>query len=176
MPVLEIPDPSLVVLIGAAGSGKSTFAAHHFAPEQILSSDAFRALISGDAADQRASARVFGLLHSSVVRRLAAGRLTIVDATNVERHARLALIRRAAGAGIPLIAVVLDLDPAIVLDRNAGRSSRVVDEAVVRRHLAAIRRSVDAGGLAAEGFAQVLVLRTPAELDATRIVIRARAT
>ena len=99
--VIAIPDPSLVVLVGAAGSGKSTFAARHFAPDEVLSSDAFRALLSGDEADQRATKTAFSILHREVVRRLAAGRLVVVDATNVEHHARRALVERARAAACP---------------------------------------------------------------------------
>ena len=40
---LDIPDLSLVVLVGVSGSGKSTFAARHFKPTQVLSSDFCRA-------------------------------------------------------------------------------------------------------------------------------------
>lgn len=172
MTTLAIADPSLVVLVGAAGSGKSTFAARHFGPDQTVSSDAFRELLSGDAADQRSSRQAFGLLHRAVGRRLAAGLLTIVDATNVERHARLPLVRRAAAAGIPVVAIVLDLDPVMVLEQNARRTGRIVDEVVVRRHLAALRRSVDPAMLRAEGFDEVFVIRTAQEVEDTNVVLR----
>ena len=88
---LVIPDPCLVVLVAAAGAGKSTFAARHFDPAEILSSDAYRARIAGDEADQRATRAAFEQLHRDLEQRLADRRLTVVDATNVERSARLAL-------------------------------------------------------------------------------------
>ena len=173
---IDLPDPSLVVLIGAAGSGKSTFAARNFAPDEILSSDRFRAMVSGDEADQGATHAAFGRLHRELARRLAAGKLTVVDATSVERSSRRALLVRAAAAGVPATAIVLDLPAEIVLARNAARRPRVVDENVVRHHLARLRTSLDgpAPPLEREGFAQVVVLRDPAEVD--RVRIRRRPT
>ena len=168
---IDLPDPSLVVLIGAAGSGKSTFAARNFAPDEILSSDRFRAMVSGNEADQGATNAAFGRLHRELVRRLAAGRLTVVDATSVEPSSRRALLVRAAAAGVPATAIVLDLPAEIVLARNAARRPRVVDENVVRHHLARLRASLDgpAPALEREGFAQVVVIRDPAEVDMVRI-------
>lgn len=167
---LRIPDPCLVVLIGAAGVGKSTFAARHFAPDEVLSSDAFRARIAGDAADQRATGPAFAALHRALARRLAAGRLTVVDATNVTASARRALLRRAAAAGVPAIAVVLDLPDPVALARNATRSDRVVPEAIVLRHLREVTGSLSDGQLEAEGFAIVVRLSDPAMVDAIRVV------
>jgi protein phosphatase len=171
MAEIVIPDPSLVVLIGAAGSGKSTFAGRHFETWEILSSDRFRAMISGDEADQRATAPAFARLHGELVKRLLNDRLTVVDATNLEPRARRALLVRAKTAGVPAIAIVLDLPEETVLARNAARQTRVVDEAVVRRHLGRLRALLDRPepALLREGFAQVVVLRDPAEVDLVRI-------
>jgi protein phosphatase len=167
---IELPDPSLVVLIGAAGSGKSTFAARHFAPTEILSSDRFRALVAGDESDQRATRAAFGRLHRELARRLASGLLTVVDATSVERTSRRPLMRLARAAAVPAIAIVLDLPAAIVVARNAARP-RVVDEMVVRNHLARLRATLDgpASPILLEGFAQVVVFRDPEEVDGIRI-------
>jgi len=168
---IDIVDPSLVVLIGAAGAGKSTFAAHHFTDDEVLSSDRFRALVSGDEADQSATHAAFGRLHRELARRLAAGRFTVVDATSLELSSRRALLARAVAAGVPATAIVFDLPAATVLARNAARRQRVVDESVVRHHLARLRASLDGSEppLSREGFAQIVVLREPAEVDAVRI-------
>lgn len=162
MSTLVIPDPSLVLLVGAAGSGKSTLAARLFAPDEIVSSDALRAAVSGDEDDQSVSGVAFRILHRTVDRRLAAGRLTVVDATNLAAAARRPLIRRARSLGYAAAAIVLDLDPDTVRAQNAARQ-RIVDPDVVDRHLAAIRMSVDGGLLAIEGFDPIIVLRTPIE-------------
>ena len=168
---IEVADPSLVVLIGAAGAGKSTFAARHFAVDEVLSSDRYRKLVSGDEANQAATRAAFLRLHRDLESRLAAGALTVVDATSVQSHARRGLLARAAAAGVPAIAIVLDLPAETVLARNAGRPARTVDFEVVRRQLAGVREAIDgpAPPLYGEGFAQVVVLRDPAEVDAVRI-------
>ena len=168
VPTVYLPDPALVLLIGAAGAGKTTFVARHFAPDEVVSSDALRAVVAGDEADQSASRIAFAILHREVSRRLAAGRLTVVDATNAQREHRRSLVRRAMPAGVPAVALVLALPPAVVLARNALRPRRV-DEQVVGRQLAAVAVAARRGGLAGEGFALVWVARTVDAVDAVRI-------
>lgn len=157
------------MLIGAAGAGKSTLAARLFPPDAILSSDAYRAIVSGHEADQRATRTAFAILHREVGRRMGAGRTTVVDATSVTPYARRGLLRHAAANDVPAIAIVLDLDPGVVLGRNARRHGRVVPETIVRRQLADLARSLRAGGLEAEGFAAVHVVRSAAELDSLAV-------
>lgn len=164
MSTLVLPDPSLVVLVGAAGSGKSTLARRLFAPDEILSSDALRAAVSGNEADQRASAVAFRILHKTLARRLADGTLTVVDATNTKAEQRRPLLERSRAAGVAAVALVLDLPPEIIHAQNAGRTARVVDPAVVERHITAIRRTIDQGQLRTEGFDHVVVLRSPADV------------
>jgi protein phosphatase len=165
---IVLPGRSLVLLIGAAGSGKSTFAARQFAADDVLSSDAIRGRLSGDEADQSRTRTAFAILHREAGKRLAAGRLVVVDATNVERAARLALLRLGAAAGVPVIAIVLAVPAALVLERNAGRD-RVVDPAIVDRHLAKLGALLESGGLAAEGFAAVHMLRSAQDVEAVRV-------
>jgi protein phosphatase len=166
---LVLPDPSLVVLIGAAGSGKSTLAARLFPADEILSSDAMRAVISGNEADQRATGAAFRILHQSLERRLANGQTTVVDATNTKAEDRRPLLQRARTAGVPTVALVLDLPPETILAQNASRTARVVEPVVVDRHIAAIRRTIDGGQLTTEGFDHVVLLRSPAEATALRV-------
>jgi protein phosphatase len=166
---LVLPDPSLVVLIGAAGSGKSTLAARLFARDEILSSDALRATVSGDEANQRASAVAFRILHRTLERRLARAELTVVDATNTKPEHRRPLIARARATATPIVAIVLDLEPTTVVAQNATRTARVVDPTVVQRHLEAVRQTIDAGQLTAEGFDHVVLLRTTEDIANLRI-------
>ena len=168
MSIVVIPDPSLVLMVGAAGAGKSTLAARLFAPDEIVSSDALRAVVSGDEADQSVSGVAFKILHRTVERRLAEGRLTVVDATNAAATLRRPLLQRARLHCVPTVAIVLDLDAGIVHNQNASRS-RIVDPEVIDRHLVAIRGTVDDGGWSSEGIDQVVVLRDPVDVAALDI-------
>ena len=166
---IELRDPTLVVLVGAAGSGKSSFAARWFDPSEVLSSDAFRELLSGDASDQRATKTAFSIIHREVTKRLGAGRSVVVDATNAERHARRALLARAGFAGVPAVAVIFALPREVVLARNAARPERVVDPEIVERHLARVEAALQT--IPEEGFATIVVVRTvqdAAELEIVR--------
>lgn len=173
--VIDLPEPCLVVLVGAAGAGKSTLAARVFAPEQVLSSDANRALLTGDEADQAVTKTAFAILHRQLSRRMAARMTTVVDATNVTSFARRSLVRRAAAHGVPAVAIVLDLEPGLVLARNATRQGRIVPEAAVRQQLADLARSVRRDDLASDGFAAIHRVRTAEELDALTVRRAARS-
>jgi predicted kinase len=153
---LELPGGALVVLVGAAGSGKSTFAARHFRATEIVSSDECRALVADDSADQSANEDAFDVLHVIVAKRLARRRLTVVDATNVRPEARGTLLQIARRYGAPAVAVVLDVPAAVCRERLAGRPEREVSARVVATQARELRRSLDR--LEGEGFARVHVL------------------
>src|SRR5690349_23305554 len=106
---LTIPDLSLVVLVGPSGCGKSTFARAHFGPFEVLSSDFCRGLVSDDENDQSATRDAFDVLGYIAGKRLAAGRLTVVDATNVQRDARKHLVELARAHDVLPVAIVLNL-------------------------------------------------------------------
>jgi protein phosphatase len=162
MTAIALPDPALVLLVGAAGSGKSTLAARLFAPDEILSSDALRAAIAGDPRDQRATGAAFRALGRALERRLAAGRLTVVDATNARAADRRPWLAAARRHDVPVVAIVLDLPPAVIRAQNASRG-RVVDEAVIERHLVAVRRTVERDELRKEGVRAVILVRSADE-------------
>src|SRR5919112_6777404 len=121
---MTIPELSLVVLIGPSGSGKSTFARKHFKPTEVLSSDYCRGLVSDDENNQAATKDAFEVLHFIAGKRLAAGRLTVVDATNVQPDARKQLVALAREHDVLPVAIVLDTPESVCLQRNAGRADR----------------------------------------------------
>jgi protein phosphatase len=166
--VIRLPDPSLVVLIGPAGAGKTTLAGRLFDRGEVLSSDAFRERISGDAATQRVTKLAFSLLHQSLARRLAIGQLTVVDATNVESAARRVLIAQATPSSVQSVALVLDVPLELALARNAARPDRLVEPGIVIRHWRALARTLAVGSLAADGF-DLVVRLTPGLIEALRI-------
>ncbi len=147
---LLIPSPSLVLLIGPSGVGKSTFARAHFKATEILSSDAFRGMVADDENDQGATKDAFDLLHAVAATRLARGRLTVIDATNVQREARRPLVELARRFHVLPVAIVLDLPERISLERNRARPDRQVGPHVVRRQRDQLRQGL--GGLQREGF------------------------
>lgn len=167
MSVLQIPDLCLVVLVGASGSGKSTFAARHFTSTQVLSSDRFRALVADDENDQSATAAAFDALHHVAGLRLDRGLLTVVDATNVQQHARASLVTLAREHDVLPVAIVLDVPEQVAVARNAARTDRDFGAGVVRRHVSALRRSLR--GLGREGFRTVHVLDGVEQVESASI-------
>ncbi|MEV6706174.1 polynucleotide kinase-phosphatase [Micromonospora wenchangensis] len=167
MSILDIPELALVALVGVSGSGKSTFAARHFAPSQVLASDAFRAMVADDENDQSASADAFGALHHVAGVRLRRGRLTVVDATNLQPHARAGLVRVARDHDVLPVAIVLDVPEALAWERTVSRADRTHGRQVLARMQRDLRRSY--GQLEREGFRRVHVLRGVEEIDAARI-------
>ena len=158
-----IPELSLVVLIGPSGCGKSTFARKHFTPTEVLSSDGFRALVSDDENDQSATDDAFAALHYVAARRLARGRLTVVDATNVQPEARKPLVALAREYHVLPVAIVLDLPERVCHERNRSRPDRAFGPHVVRNQKSQLHRSLR--GLGREGFRHVHVLKTEVEVD-----------
>jgi len=164
---LAVPALSLVVLIGATGSGKSTFGRTHFAPTEVLSSDFCRGLVADDENDQAATGDAFDVLRYIAAKRLAAGRLTVVDATNVQPEARNSLVALAREHDVLPVAIVLDLPEKVCAERNATRPDRRFGPHVLRRQCDQLRRGMR--GLQREGFRAVHVLKTEDEVAAVTI-------
>ncbi|MEU4883751.1 polynucleotide kinase-phosphatase [Streptomyces althioticus] len=170
---LPVTDLSLVVLIGASGSGKSTFARRHFKPTEVISSDFCRGLVADDENDQSASRDAFDVLHYIAGKRLAAGRRTVVDATSVQQDARRQLIDLARQHDVLPIAIVLDVPEEVCAERNAARTDRAdMPRRVISRHARELRRSLR--HLEREGFRKVHVLRGAEEVEHATVVTEKR--
>jgi protein phosphatase len=139
---LSIPELSLVVLIGPSGSGKSTFAKKHFLASEVLSSDFCRFLVSDDENNQAATNDAFEVLHYIAAKRLAAAKLAVVDATNVQREARKPLVDLARQYHVLPVAIVLNLPEGVCADRNRDRADRNFGPHVVRNQSQELRRSL----------------------------------
>jgi protein phosphatase len=171
--VLPVTDLSLVVLVGASGSGKSTFARQHFKPTEVISSDFCRGLVSDDENDQSATKDAFDVLHYIAGKRLAAGRRTVVDATSVQSDARRQLIDLARHYDVLPIAIVLDVPEEVCAERNAGRTDRAdMPRRVIQRHTRELRRSLR--HLEREGFRKVHVLRGVDDVENATVVTEKR--
>ncbi|HKR23462.1 MAG TPA: polynucleotide kinase-phosphatase [Pyrinomonadaceae bacterium] len=163
MQTITIPELSLVVLIGPSGCGKSTFARKHFKPTEVISSDFCRALVSDDENNQAATKDAFEVLNFIAAKRLAAGKLTVVDATNVQTEARKPLVALARQYHVIPVAVVLNLPDRVCQDRNRDRADRNFGPHVIRQQSQQLRRSIR--NLKREGFRHIYELSSPAEVD-----------
>jgi len=164
---ISIPEFALVLLIGPSGCGKSTFAHKHFKPTEVLSSDFFRAILADDETDQSVSADAFELLHQVCAKRLAAGRLTVIDATNVRGESRKPFVEMARKYHVQSIAVAFNLPADVCHARNRERSNRTFGPHVTRRQADDLRRSL--GHLESEGFRRVFVLNNEEEINAAEL-------
>ncbi|HJN15481.1 MAG TPA: AAA family ATPase, partial [Armatimonadota bacterium] len=160
---ISIPEPSLVVLVGTSGSGKSVFANRHFRATEVISSDACRGMVSDDTNDQSVTKDAFEILRFIAAKRLANGKLVVVDATNVQAGARAPMLALAREYHVFAVAIVLDVDKKVCLERNRERPDRNFGAHVVENQRRDLRRSLRR--LKREGFRFTHVLKTPEEID-----------
>jgi protein phosphatase len=165
---LSIPEVALVVLVGTTGSGKSTFAAAHFKSTAVLSSDAYRGLVSDDDTDQSATQDAFDLLHHVAGIRLRRGLLTVIDATNVQPRSRESLVKVARAHDVLPVAIVLDIPEHVCRERNATRPDRAgLSPHVLTRQRKEMRSKLR--DLEREGFRKVHCLRSVADVENAQI-------
>ncbi|MGC2657000.1 MAG: AAA family ATPase [Bryobacteraceae bacterium] len=154
--VIEVPELSVIVLMGASGSGKSTFARQHFQPSEILSSDAFRAAVADDESDQSVTADAFEALYYMAEKRLKNARLCVIDATNVRAQDRSGYVQLAKRYHVATVGIVFRPNAGVSLARNLKRPHRQVAEQVVHTQIASLQQ--DLAGLEAEGFGAIHIL------------------
>lgn len=164
---INIPELSLIVLIGPSGSGKSTFARRHFLSTEVISSDYCRGLVSDDENDQAATTDAFDVLYYVAAKRLARGRLTVVDATHVQPEARTPLVQLARKFHCLPVAIVLNPPEKVCHERNRLRNDRTFGPHVVRQQRSQLRRSLKA--LKREGFRHVFVMESVEEIEAATV-------
>jgi protein phosphatase len=164
---ITIPELSFVVLVGPSGAGKSTFARRHFKATEVLSSDYCRGLVSDDENNQAATGDAFDVLHYIAAKRLAAARLTVVDATNVQEEARKPFVAIAREYHCLPVAIVFDLPEKLCFERNQQREDRHFGPHVIRQQAQQMHRGLRK--LEREGFRHVFVLRSPEEVEAVTI-------
>lgn len=164
---VKIPKLSLVVLIGPSGSGKSCFARNHFLPTEILSSDYCRGLIADDENDQSVTTEAFEIMHFIIGKRLAAGKLSVIDATNVQVEARKPLVKIAREFHCIPVAIVFNLPEKLCQARNVERTDRNFGKHVIRQQRSQMRRSLR--GLKREGFRHIFIFETEEEVNSAEI-------
>lgn len=164
---IDIPELALVLLMGASSSGKSTFARQHFLPTEIVSSDFCRALVADSENALNVNEDAFEVLHLIVAKRLKQGKLTVVDATNVQPEARKSLLALARQYHVLAVAIVLHLPEKLLLERHALRSDRDFGAHVIRNQRRDLQRSLSY--LRKEGFRYSFILENQAEIDAVQI-------
>jgi protein phosphatase len=164
---LEIPEFAMVCIIGPSGCGKSTFCRKHFLPTEILSSDTFRGYVADDEDSLDVSDHAFEALHFMLSKRLELGRLTVVDATNVQREARAPLLKIANNWHALKVAIVLDVPEQTCHERNANRPNRQFGPHVVRNQKNELRRSFQA--FKGERWHKLYVLK-PEDIENAEVV------
>lgn len=166
--MIEIPEFCLVALVGATSAGKSSFAKRHFRSTEILSSDFFRAMICDDENEQSISSDAFDLLYNALNKRLKNNKLTIVDATSVQKSARTTLLNIAKDHNAPTAAIVLNPPEEVLHKRNNARPDRDIPDNVVSEHYNELIKSIE--NLKDEGFDFVYILNSLKQIDSVQIV------
>ena len=164
---IEIPELALVLMAGASGSGKSTFAAKHFGATEIVASDNCRAMVADDPSDQDATHDAFAILDFIADLRLKAGRLTVADATSVQSKDRKGLIEIAKRHNCPVVAIILNIPEETCQERNQARGTKAIPQGAVRRQVQGLHRSLR--GIRKEGISQVHILDSVQEIDQTNV-------
>ena len=164
---LTIPDFGLVILIGASGAGKSSFAQRCFRRTEILSSDHYRGVVGDEDRSQRTTDDAFAVIEAIAARRLAARRLTVIDATNLVQEHRRRYCNLSRAHHAPATAIVFDVAESDCQAHNYARGQDAVPPHVVSSQCRALSRTM--GALSKDGFRRRHRLRSAAEVKAAEI-------
>jgi len=164
---IDIPELSLIILLGAAGSGKSTFARKHFLESEILSLGHCHGVILADATDQSVKEDALNLLHSEVEKRLAAGRLSVIDAANVQSAERMPLLKLAKDYHVSVVAIALNIPEAVCYERNAQRLGQSLEPHMVRNQTEELTRSLKY--IEQEKNRRIYILNSEEEIESVEI-------
>jgi alkanesulfonate monooxygenase SsuD/methylene tetrahydromethanopterin reductase-like flavin-dependent oxidoreductase (luciferase family)/predicted kinase len=162
----RLPDPAVVVLAGAAGSGKSTWALERFRTAEVVSSDALRAAVGSGPSDLDASLEAFALLDQIVAARTRRSLMTVIDTLGLDPARRMDYLRLARSAGLPAVLVIMNTAAALCRERNRLRDRPVPAPVLTEqiRRISKLEESADE-----EGWDRVLIIaqddsaRTPAD-------------
>lgn len=161
---IVLPELSLVVMVGTSGSGKSTLCRRLFKATEVLSSDYCRGLVSDDENSMEATKDAFEVLHFVAGKRLAAGKLTVIDATNIQEASRKSLLEMARKYHCLPAAIVINVPEKLCQERNKVNPARGFGEHVIRKQHQDLKRTLKS--LKREGFRYIYVLDTVEEVEA----------
>lgn len=164
---IEIPDFCLVLLVGASGSGKSHLAKRLFKQDEVLSSDYFRMLVSGDEADQGASEDAFECLYNIAQKRMNRRKLTVIDATNLSKWARKKALDFAKDNNCFCYAIALNLSEDICQQDNEMRQEKQFSKKIIRRQCEEFHHALKS--LKKENFRKVFIFNSQDELNSLEI-------
>jgi protein phosphatase len=153
--VIRLNRPSVVVLCGPAACGKSTFAAQHFRPTQIISSDHARGLVCDDERDQRYQTQAFALVHFLIEQRLGLNRMCVVDSTALTVQARKNLLEIARRNRVPAVMLLFNIPLNVCIERDRKRERTVGQPTIEHQHHLFEQAKA---GVKREGFDQVIEL------------------
>ncbi len=161
---LSIPRLSLVLLIGPSGAGKTTLAERLFAPTECVGIDAMRAMLDDDPYSATATSDAVEMIRIVTARRLARGRLTVIDAPNVNIEERRPLIKLAQKNHAAAVAIVLNVDAATCRANNDKRASvPKLPAKVLERQQAAMKKTL--ASIKKEGFYRVHTITKPEDFE-----------
>ena len=129
--------PTLWVLVGLSGSGKSTVASQIAKYNQntvIISTDAIREELCGNCEDQRRNKDVFNIFYKRILKNLKNNKNVIADATNITVASRYAILSRTSELNIHKRCVVVSKPFEQCKEDNTHREHSVPDAVLEKQY------------------------------------------